>query len=157
MTQLNAILMAIDLATRRRDDAAKVVAQMQRNVEFANDQLAQLESYAADTDSRWIGAPPGMLSGELIRHHYQFVERLQQAIGMQTGVIVDAKTQVERASSVLLQTEYRLAGLKTVLEARQAKVARVLQRREQDVTDEFAALAYARAKNQFTQGDVAWP
>ncbi|MCF8209912.1 MAG: flagellar export protein FliJ [Rhodoferax sp.] len=154
MSQPNAIELAIELATRKRDDAARGVAKVLRDLDFAHDQMAQLESYAADTDARLTSTTGGVLSAELIRHHYQFVERLQQAIQLQSRAIADAKAQVERARKVLLQTEVRLAGLKQVLEGRQAVVARTLLRREQRVTDEFAAMVYIRNRAQWAHGEA---
>ena len=83
MSQHKSIRLAIELATRQRDEAARAVAHMNRNLGFARDQMAQLDGYAADTDARLIGARDGVLSAELIRHHYQFMDRLQQAISLQ--------------------------------------------------------------------------
>ena len=53
MTAVSGLLVAIDLATRQRDDAAMVVAQVVRRFEHARQQLEQLQSYAADTAGRW--------------------------------------------------------------------------------------------------------
>jgi flagellar FliJ protein len=147
------ICLAIDLATRQRDDAAKVVASVRRTLAFAKDQMAQLEGYAADTDARWVGARDAVLSAELIRHHYQFVERLQQAIRMQTGAIADTQSQVELANRGLLHAEFRLAGLNQVLEARRSAMARTQKRRDQRVTDEFAAMVHSRRNGQAVLGE----
>ena len=154
MSQPNAIEIAIDLATRKRDDAARGVAKVLRDLDFAHEQMAQLETYAADTDARLTNASGRLLSAELIRHHYQFVERLQQAIQLQAGAITDANAQVARARQFLLQAEVRLAGLKQVIESRQAVLARIVLRREQRVTDEFAAMVYIRNSAQQAQGEV---
>ncbi|MGI9134377.1 MAG: flagellar export protein FliJ [Rhodoferax sp.] len=153
MSQFNAVLLAIELATRQRDAARKVLAQVNRNLAFAEGQMAQLESYAAETDARWTGAAPGTLSAELIHHHYQFMERLQQAIRMQNGVIESTQLQIERASKSLMQTESRLAGLNQVYEARLAAAALTERRREQLRTDEFAALTYRRNRPQAMRGE----
>ena len=72
MSQLRSILLAIEQATRQRDDAVKVVLRVKRNLGFVQDQMGQLQGYAGDTDARWTGSASGALSAELIRHHYQF-------------------------------------------------------------------------------------
>jgi flagellar FliJ protein len=155
MSNLNAIILAIELAAKHRDDAAKSVVLALKRVRFADEQMEQLRGYAGDTDARWLGAPPGMLSSELIKHHYQFVDRLHQAIGLQTVAIADANVQVDRARRALVATEIRLAGLKQVLETRRAVVALAQQRREQRNTDEFASLAFIRRTTQLSQGERA--
>lgn len=154
MSNLSAITLAIELAGRHRDDAAKSVALALQRVAFADEQMQQLRGYAGDTDARWLGAPAGMLSSELIKHHYQFVDRLHHAIGLQAVAIADAQVQVDRARRALIAAEVRLAGLKQVLETRKAVVARAAQRREQRNTDEFASLAFIRRTTQLSQGEL---
>ena len=154
MSELRSILLAIELATRQRDELAKAAARAKRNVGFAEDQMAQLQGYATETDSRWTGAAPGVLSAELIRHHYQFMDRLQQAIGMQSGVLVNSRRQLELANKTLLQAEFRLSGLNQILKTRQAAALRKQERREQRQTDEFAAMLHTRTRALAVSGET---
>jgi flagellar FliJ protein len=145
MSKFHAIELAIALAIRQRDALALKHAQTIRNLNFGKSQLVQLTGYAADTDARWsAGGTAVALSAELIRHHYQFMERLQSAVQMQTGVLANLEAQVAAAHKVLLTAEYKLAGLENVLKSRKLQHAGVLARREQLTTDEFAALRHAR-------------
>jgi flagellar FliJ protein len=145
MSKFHAIELAITLATRQRDALAQKHAQAIRSLEFGKNQLAQLTGYAADTDARWsTGGTAVGLSGELIRHHYQFMDRLQNAVQMQTGVLTNLEAQVQAAHKALLQAEYKLAGFGKVLQSRKAEHEGVLARREQRMTDEFAAQRHAR-------------
>ena len=81
---------------------------------------------------------------ELMRHHYQFMDRLHHAIGLQRAVLAKAALQVEAANQVLLQAEFRLAALKQVLATKKAEVSARKAKREQKQMDEFAALQFAR-------------
>jgi flagellar FliJ protein len=144
MPKFRALELAIEQATQQRDGQARKHAQAQRTLQFAHGQLAQLQNYSNDTDSRWVGGQAVDLSVELIKHHYQFMDRLQNAVTMQQGVIETMERQVAAAHQVLLQAEYRLAGFKNVLKSRRAAQGVVEQRREQRVTDEFAAMRHAR-------------
>jgi flagellar FliJ protein len=144
MAALKGIFLAIELATRQRDEMAKAVTQAQWNVKFALDQMDQLKGYALDTDSRWTQANNLGVSAELVRHHYQFMERLQQALSLQTGVLEKMQHQHEQAKKALLQAEFRLFGLGQLAKKRQAAAQKVLDRREQVETDEFAAMQHAR-------------
>jgi flagellar FliJ protein len=154
MSQMKSILLAIELATRRRDEYAKSLASSRRTHGFAQDQMAQLQGYAQDTDARFIGSTTVILSAELIRHHYQFVERLQQAITLQTSVLENSNRQIGQIEKALLEAEFRLAGLNHILKARQAALQLIQKRREQRATDEFASMQHARTKARALSGET---
>jgi len=154
MSELRSIVLAIELATRQRDDLAKVVARTRRTLGGAQHQMAQLQGYAGETDARWSSPNYVALSAELIRHHYQFTARLQQAIVLQTDAISKANRQVELTAQALLQAEFRLAGLKQVLETRQAAQQLTQRRREQRLTDEFAGMQHARTRVRTMSGET---
>ena len=154
MPQFKALELAITQATLQRDARARQLAQVLRTLAFAHGQLEQLQSYAGDTDARWIGAHDAGRSAELIRHHYLFVDRLQNAVQMQQGVIANQERQREAAQQALLQAEYRLAGFNQVLKTRRLAQQRTQQRREQRDTDEFAAMRHARGRAIQTMEDT---
>lgn len=154
MSELKSIELAIELATRKRDDLAKATARMEKTLQFAQNQLGQLEGYATETDVRWVHTGNEGRSAELMRHHYQFMERLQHAIGLQSGVMANTGQQFEAAKKLLLQAEYRLAGLNQVLKARQSQLMQKERRRDQLQTDEFAAILYARNKRLAKTGEL---
>lgn len=154
MSELRSIVVAIELATRKRDELTKAAARMEKTLQFAMAQMNQLQGYAAETDARWIQPCTAGRSVEVMHHHYQFMERLQHAIGLQSGVIVSTEQQVYAAKQLLMQAEYRLAGLNQVLKTRQAEVLSREQRREQRQTDEFAAMLHARNKRMSRSGEL---
>ena len=152
MAEFHAIELAIEVATQQRDAQARNLAQARRNLESAKGQMDQLTHYAADTDGRWMQSQQVSRSGELLRHHYQFAQRLQHAIGMQSNVIGDLNGYLEAAHKTLLQAEFRLSGLNQVLKAKQAARQLSQKRREQRQTDEFAALRHVQARAAQHQG-----
>lgn len=153
MSALKSVLLAIEHATLHRDAMAKAVASVQRNIDFAHAQMTQLQGYAADTDSRWTGAASRGVSVELMRHQYQFMERLQQAINMQSGVLTQSTGQLEQAKAKLLQAEVRLLGLNQILKSRQTDIFRTQRQRQQRQTDEFAAIQYTRNRASPMSGE----
>ena len=155
MSAFRSIELAIELAMRQRDALARKHAQAVRSVDFAKAQLAQLNSYAQEIDGRWGSAQAATLTGEMLHHHYQFRERLQQAVNLQLGAISTVQTQREIAHRALLNAEYKLAGLRQVLVQRQAGVALLQQRREQREMDEFAAQKHARQAVASMQGECS--
>ena len=130
-----------------------MLTHMQQAQAQAQGQMAQLQSYADETQARWSAAAQTSVSTELMRHHYQFMDRLHQAIGMQQGVLQQAASKVERARSHWLETESRLTGLKQVLKQKQAELDLVQARREQKQMDEFAAMQSRRRALQTLQED----
>jgi len=140
MSGVKSFLLAIDLAGRKRDDAIQVLMQAQRGHLFAQDQLAQLETYATETESKWTVTAQSGTTPEMLRHQYQFMDRLQQAIGLQNGVLENETRKVDAAKRMVLTAEFRLHGLKQVLKKKRADLAALQSRREQKQMDEFAAM-----------------
>lgn len=154
MADFSGLLLAISLAERKRDEVIRALAQSQSNVQAAFGQLEQLRSYAGDTDNRWVRTGATGLSVELIKHHYQFSGRLQQAIAMQDGVMANLQQQVTGVRQQLQLAESRLSGLNSVLKKRRADAERTAQRREQARMDEMAAQLFSRTRAQQTQGEA---
>lgn len=154
MSAVKSILLAIDVATRSRDQLGKKLAEIQQTQLFAQDQMEQLQTYAADTSARWTSAAQISATPELMRHHYQFMDRLHHAIGMQSGVISDWTRQVEAARKVLLDAEFRLSSLKQILKKKQAEITVMQTRREQRQMDEFAAQQFRRSALENPIGEL---
>lgn len=153
MPNTNGLVLAISQAQRRRDEAMRTLALGRKNVEAAMSQLEQLRSYAGDTDARWLATGGGGLSVELLKHHYQFSGRLEQAISMQDAVVTNLQRTSERLKAQLLLGERRLAALSSLLKTRQLEAQRREQRREQMDMDEMAAQLFSRTKHSLHQGD----
>jgi flagellar protein FliJ len=147
MHKFHGLQLAIDMAVQQRDARLTALGQAQGRLRIGQQQQDQLQSYANDTDSRWASGASVAISAELVRHHYQFVGRLQHAIGMQEGVIANLVRQQEASRAELAQAEAKVAGLRKVLASRLEAAEQVAQRREQAQMDEMAALAYARKRD----------
>lgn len=145
MSELKSLELAIEVATRRRDQADQAWQQAMRAVRYARDQLEQLESYAVETESRWATANATSVSAALMQHQQQFIGRLRHAIGLQGGVMGDLERQAETVRQRRLQEEVRLAALEQLVNKKRAAAALRAARREQKQTDELAMLAYSRA------------
>ena len=148
MSGVKSVLLAIQVATLRRDHAAAVLQQMQQSQAFAQEQMSQLQTYADETEARWAKAAQISVTPEMMRHHYQFMDRLQQAVILQEGVLGQWGSKVERARKHWLETEFRVTSLNQVLKNKQAELAVVQGRREQKEMDEFAAMQTRRTAQQ---------
>ena len=146
MSSLKAFQIAVEMAERQRDAARQAVQDVERARHAAQQQLDQLEGYAAETQGRWGVSADATIKPEVMYHHYQFMDRLSHAIGMQGGVIDGHAGRAQAAAQALLQAELRLASLRKVLEKRQRDIALLQTLREQKETDERAAIQSARAE-----------
>lgn len=153
MSGVKSILLAIGIATDKRDQAGKALIQVQRAHLFAQDQMAQLKLYASETESRWAASAKISTTPELMRHHYQFMDRLHQAVDLQSGVLENSNRKVEVAQRLALDAEFRLTSLKQVLKKKQADMDRLQARREQKQMDEFAALRSGQLKSLYSNGE----
>jgi flagellar protein FliJ len=154
MPQFRALQLAITLATRQRDALAQKHAQAQRTLDFARGQMDQLQSYAGETDARWMRHGQVSVAPELMHHHYQFMDRLQHAVRLQEGVLANLEKQLQSTHQALLQAEVRLAGLDHLLQTRRLALAQRQQRQEQRITDEFASLRYLQRRHTPLTGDT---
>jgi len=148
MSGLKSLELAVDVATRKRDEADKIWMQTRRAMQRGQEQLDQLKTYASDTETRWATATATSISAELMQHQRSFLQRLQQAIGMQGDAVADMQAQVEAARQRRLQEEVHLAALEQLLKRRRDEQARLRARQEQKQTDELAALRHSRGAAQ---------
>lgn len=152
MSLLRTLRLAIDVATRRRDAASQAMAQAQARQIAAQQQMEQLKSYANDTEQRWASQAQICALPELMRHHYQFMERLGQAILMQEGVVAEQARWVALARKALLEADLRVETLRRLLRNKEAEAAQVQQRREQRQMDEMAATRFGRTAGRGFSG-----
>ena len=149
MSSLNALSVAVEVAERQRDEARKVLQDTLAAQQAARAQLDQLKSYARETEARWGVKADTAMKPEVMYHHYQFMNRLGHAAGIQTGVVGDHAHRVEAARQALLQAELRLASLRKVVDKRRQELELAQMRREQKQTDERAALQYRNAGQEY--------
>lgn len=153
MSAIKSFLLAIEMATRKRDQVSQVLMHAQNSYLFAQNQMNQLETYAVETESRWTAAAQISTSTEMLRHHYQFMGRLQHAMDLQKDALVNETRKVALAKKAVLDAEFRLVSLKQVLEKKQAELAVLQSRREQKQMDEFASMRRPQFSDEFSHGD----
>lgn len=154
MSGQKTLLLAIDLATSRRDEAQVHLRNLLHAQAHAQDQMQQLQQYAVETGQRWLKGAQVSTTPEMLRHHYQFIGRLEQAIVLQEGVLANHAQRIEAARQQLLQAECRLGSFKQLLATRRLAVARTRQRQEQKQMDEFASQQSQRQQRLQAENDT---
>jgi flagellar protein FliJ len=151
MKRHHSLALAIEVAARKRDPWLKRVQMAQKSLTFANDQLAQLTTYAAEKDQQWTQGAQQGISVQVMQHHFQFMARLQQAIALQRIALKGLEADLAKNQAMLRDAEVRVLALKHVLASKVAADAAQAGKREQKQTDEFASLLRLRLRNQQTQ------
>ena len=152
MSAIRNLLLAIDLATRNRDQASLFLKSVQNAQLFAQQQMGQLQTYATETEVRWQAAAQIRTTPELMQHHYQFMDRLHHAIGLQESALENADRKTDAAKRLALEAEFRLVNLKQLLKKKQADMSILQSRREQKQMDEFAAIQTRQTTGVFSSG-----
>ncbi|MBO0940818.1 flagellar FliJ family protein [Acidovorax temperans] len=98
MSVLKALMVAVSVAERKRDEARQVLQNAQAACQAAQGQLSQLEGYAEEIQERWGAKEGASLKPEVMYHHHQFMGRLGHAAGLQSGVVADHMQRIEAAS-----------------------------------------------------------
>lgn len=142
MSSLHALMVAIEMAARKRDEAHQALRERKRAFEAAQSQMEQLQNYVQEMQQRWAPQEGAELKLEVMYHHEQFMARLQHAIALQTRVVQDQSIRLEAAQKALMASELRLTSLNKVVETRRRDIALAQMRREQKQTDERAALQF---------------
>lgn len=144
MSVLSALIVAVEIASRKRDEARHLLQEALAVQQAAQAQLHQLQDYARETEQRWGMQADTRVQPEVMYHHYQFMDRLGHAAGLQTSVVGDQAARVENARRGLMDAERRLASLRKVVEQRRRELEQAQARMEQKQTDERAAMQYSR-------------
>lgn len=149
MSSLSSVQLAIDVATGKREQAESALQQALRAQQFALDQMAQLTGYADETQAKWQLSAHEGTTPELMRHHYQFMERLTHAIDLQKDVLEHAAHKVAVSKQFVVLADVRLASLNQALKQKRAVMLRIQMRAEQKQTDEFAAMRASQTRSEY--------
>jgi flagellar FliJ protein len=139
MSALKSIIFAISVACKKRDALVQMLNRYQRLYAYANDQMMQLSAYAGETNEKWRVSSQRGTSPELMRHHYQFMVRLEDAMTLQADVLKNAEVDVRNSQQKFLAAEVRIASLELMQKKMQSSIDLLKARKEQKQTDEFAA------------------
>jgi flagellar FliJ protein len=149
MSSLSSVQLAIDVATTKREQAESALQQAVRAQQHGLEQMAQLSGYADETQAKWQFSAHEGTTPELMRHHYQFMERLMHAIDLQKGVLEQAAHTVAVSRQFVVLADIRLASLNHALKQKRAVMLRIQMRGEQKQTDEFAAMRASQNRSEY--------
>lgn len=158
MTAIQTLNKVVELAGKRRDEALSHLAQLQREMQMAQDQMSQLQAYAGEAQQRWAARGSAGIDASLLHHHRQFMAKIDHAMEFQRGVIGQRQTQIDQARQQVMVAERDVAGLRKYTDRKLQALLQTAQRQEQKQTDEMAltihlrqSLAHAASMNKGTR------
>lgn len=134
----------LDHALAERDSAAAALRQAEAQTEQAQAQGRALSDYRNEQDQRWLLRLRQASGPELLHHHRNFGQRLDQAIHLQAGQAEQLGQRLRQARALLQMREQRVAAVRKLIDRRQAELQQITQRREQRHTDEAAQRAHGQ-------------
>lgn len=153
MTDIKTLNKVVDIAERRRDDARAALAQQQRELQIARDQLQQLLTYAQEAHQRWaMRSSTAGVDAQQLFHQRQFMDKIDHAIEFQRGVIANREQLIERCEQQVLAAERDVSGLRKYTERKLLVVQQKAARQEQKATDEMALNLHLRQSLAQAQG-----
>jgi len=145
MTTIQTLNKVVDIAEKRRDEARAALAQQQRELQIAQDQLRQLQTYAQEAQQRWMARSAGAgVDAQQLHHQRQFMHKIDHALEFQHGVIATRESLLERCQHQVLVAERDVAGLRKYTERKLQAMQQTALRQEQKATDEMALSIHLR-------------
>lgn len=144
MTAIQTLHKVVELAQKRRDDALAQLTQLQRELRAAQDQMDQLQAYAAEAQQRWSARGAHGVDATQLHHHRQFMQKLDHAIEFQRGVLSNREALVDNGQQQVFTAERDLAGLRKYTDGKVQALLQKAQRQEQKATDEMALSIHLR-------------
>lgn len=128
----------LEHAERERDDAMAALLQAEEAGRRLRQQMEQLQTYHAEYAARSPAQGGRAAPIDQLRGHHAFMQRLDQALAQQQGLLQGADHHVLQARQLLLSRETRVASVRKLAERRALEQQRATDRREQKRSDESA-------------------
>ena len=145
-TAIQTLNKVVELANKRRDEALAQLAQLQREMAQAQDQMQQLRTYADEAQARWLQRSGAGVDANVLQHHRQFMQKIDHAMDFQQGVLSQRQSQLDQAQQQVHVAERDLAGLRKYTDRKVQALLHNAQRAEQKQTDELALSIHMRQR-----------
>ncbi|AIR00941.1 flagella biosynthesis chaperone FliJ [Pluralibacter gergoviae] len=144
MTQHGALNTLKTLAEQEVDSAARLLGEMRRGCQQAEEQLTMLMNYQLEYQTGLNGDMAQGIASLRWQNYQQFIQTLETAIEQHRRQLIQWQNKVEQALGAWREKKQRLQAWQT-LQERQASAARLAENRlDQKKMDEFAQRAGQR-------------
>jgi flagellar FliJ protein len=138
MQRVNSLQLLMQREQQRCDQAQSAMRRADDTARRAHEQREQLIAYRGEYEARWTAQFHQGGTMDILLCYRSFMQRLDQAVAMQTRQAELADTHLAQARLLLMESERRIASVRKLLERRFAELAQAGRQREQKQTDEQA-------------------
>jgi len=134
-----------EVAERRRDASARVLADMMRRANAAQQQLILLREYRLDYGTRLQHASRDGVGSGCLRNYQKFLANLEEAITLQIGTIASLEQAVAQARREVNGEQRRAESYRIIDDRRSSEASVRERRRAQGLQDEMAIRVVAQS------------
>lgn len=127
---------AVDVAHKRQQNAARLVAEHQQQLGIRVQRLGELQAYRDEYASQFSAATQPML-GMKVREYRLFLDRLNQAIEEQQGHVEQARELLRKTQEHWTHCRIRSDAIAKAIDRLVVEQRQQQTHREQVQTDEF--------------------
>jgi len=138
MQRMQSLQVLMQREQHRCDLAQSALQRAGEVARHAGEQREQLIAYRSEYQARWTGQFSRGATMDILQCYRSFMQRLDQAVAMQTRQAEQAELRLAQARRELLEAERRVASVRKLMERRVAEMAQVGRQREQKLSDEQA-------------------
>lgn len=141
----------VHLAQQKNDAATKKLGQLNQQHQSAQAKLEALQQYRKDYQSKFQEAVQAGMEPAEVHNFQNFINRLDQAIQQQQGVIEKARNGVQTGQKDLMNTTLKMKSFDTLaqrhVESEKKLEAKSEQRLQDEQTGRFAAMHAAKKQD----------
>lgn len=136
MTRSKRMQPVVEVTVQREREAAKRLGEAQQRLASAQQRLEELTSYREEYTRQF--AAGGSLSAARLRDYRMFLDRLNQAVEQQRGVLTRAQQEADTQRQRWLDMHTRVQALGKVVERYRDEERSHLERRLQKESDQHS-------------------
>lgn len=138
----NVLQLLIEQTSEKAEGFVKAMAKTQQKLNQGQDKLNMLQSYREERESGIHNKVTTGITGQQLRNQMAFVEKIAQAIVQQTSELEFLNTTLNYQRTQWQETLAEQRKYEALIEREKLKQARLENKRDQKMNDEFAARIY---------------
>ncbi|EOC1764007.1 flagellar export protein FliJ [Vibrio fluvialis] len=142
----NALEFLLDQARDNEDKAVMALSKARSELDGYYHQLKQIEQYRLEYCQQLVERGQAGLTASQYGHLNRFLTQLDETLAKQRNAEQHFKTQVENCEQHWMAVRKQRRSYEWLIEKKQTEKARLQEKREQKLMDEFSTLSFNRRR-----------
>lgn len=138
----NALQILIEQTSEKAESLVKAMAKTQQKLNQGQDKLNMLQAYRDERESGVHSKASSGITGQQLRSQMAFVEKIAQAVAQQTSELEFLNTTLSHQRTQWQETLAEQRKYEALVEREKLRQAKLENKRDQKMNDEFAARIY---------------